>query len=221
MENLSSITKVFKRPVISHDGLKFNKLTILRDCEPTQLISGKLQRRVLCKCDCGNEKEIRLSDIKNNKITSCGCVRLQKAAERATKHGMGRSRFYNIYCGMLNRCNNINNKYYNDYGGRGIKNEFTSFEHFRDTMLESYVDGLSLERIDVNGNYNPSNCTWIPLKQQARNRRDTVRYNGGTLIDYCESNGLSCQRVRSRINSGWDIEKAVKTPLMKNQFTYK
>jgi len=204
-------TKLRKFSLKSYDGEKFGRLTILKDCGHVYFPTSRPKRRVLCLCECGTEKELTLADIKSGKIESCGCKHQEIIRKIAIKHGMKHTRFYNTFLGIKRRCNNKNEKQYKNYGGRGIKCEFPSFESFYNEMFHSYSDNLTIERIDVNGNYNALNCTWITRESQARNKRNTIRYKGEPLIDYCEKNNLSVKIIRQRMSQGWDIEKAINT----------
>lgn len=130
-------------------------------------------------------------------------------------------RLWNIYHGMKKRCLTPNCDRYKDYGGRGITichDWLLSFDNFAVWAKENgYVAGLTIERKNVDGNYDPENCEWITLKQQARNKRETinVEYQGEkkTLIEWCEELCLEYDTMHDRIiTRGWDIEKAFTTP---------
>jgi hypothetical protein len=158
-------------------GKKYNRWLILK------LYCRNKWREIIwkCKCDCGNIGYIKNSHLKNNFSKSCGC--LQK--EKITKHGMRYTKFYKHWEGMKSRCNNLNCKSYKNYGGRGIiyDSKWKKFENFKEDMYFKYVyykkiygeNHLSLEREDVNGNYNFKNCIFIPLKDQAKNRRNSFK----------------------------------------------
>lgn len=129
-------------------------------------------------------------------------------------------RLWGIYHGMKKRCLNKNDARYKDYGGRGIKickEWLLSFDNFADwAKSNGYKDDLTIERIDVNGDYEPGNCKWITLKQQARNKRDTIRvtYRGvkKPLIEWCEELGLDYDTIHDRIFArNWKVEKAFET----------
>lgn len=209
MQNQSSNAKVTNKPLKSFNGEKFSKLTVIRDCGYAYFPKSRPKRRVLCKCECGKEKELTLADVKSGRITSCGCVLSETTKKRMTKHGMRNTRFYQIYLGVKKRCEDTNNKEYHNYGGRGIKSEFISFEHFKDTMFSTYSDDLTIERKDVYGNYSPSNCEWIPMNQQNWNKRGSIKYNGIPLMKYCQENNLKYSLVKARIFRGWSIEKSI------------
>lgn len=133
-------------------------------------------------------------------------------------HGKRHTRIYSIWLNMKTRCYNKNNNYYEYYGRRGIKicNEWRdSFQAFYDWAMENgYQDGLTIDRVDTNSNYEPSNCRWTDRKQQSRNRRNNKKYtiNGEThcLSEWCEILNLNYKKVKGRLYvCHWPIEKAL------------
>lgn len=135
-----------------------------------------------------------------------------------TTHGLSNTRQYKIFFGINKRCNNKNSKQYNNYGGRGIKLEWKTFEDFWNDMKDTYQDNLTIERIDNNGNYNKENCKWITDKKQARNRRNNkmLTYKGKTkcLAEWCEMLMLTSATVNRRLRDNWSVKDAFEKPLV-------
>ena len=132
-------------------------------------------------------------------------------------HGMRRTKLYRVWCSMKERCNNTNNKSYKHYGLRGIKvcEEWAGdFKCFYDwAIANGYQEGLTIDRINVDGNYEPSNCRWVDVKTQNRNygRNHFVDYNGRKycVVELAEMYGIPYRRLLYRIKNGMDIEKAL------------
>jgi len=138
----------------------------------------------LYRCKCGAEFKTRIADVNNGKSTQCKSCRSKKAGY---KHGFANSKLYNTWRGMKERTTNVKSSSYQNYGGRGIKlcKEWYSFNGFKQWVdTTNYVDGLTIERIDVNGNYEPSNCCFITKKAQSYNKKNRIsnksRYTGVT-----------------------------------------
>lgn len=128
------------------------------------------------------------------------------------------TRLYRIYRHMLGRCNNKNDIRYDFYGGRGISvcEEWSSFEAFSEWALANgYRDDLSIDRIDVNGNYSPTNCRWSTPDEQANNKTSThyVEYRGETksIAEWAAEYDIPYKKLHKRIQNGWDIERALFT----------
>jgi len=162
-------------------GKKFGKLTIIN------VIKNKGKKTyVLCKCDCGNTKQIRLDGITSGLVVSCGCFNKEQAIKTGKKkrtHGKTHTRIYRIWRKMKERCYyEADRRKYKYYGGRGItvyEEWKNSFEKFYDwAITHGYADNLSIDRIDVNGNYEPSNCRWITMAEQQRNKRNNIKIQG-------------------------------------------
>lgn len=183
--------------------------------------SDKIHAYWLCKYDCGNTVVKSTHQLKQGLYPSCGCnpryINRPKRNNVPTHHMSG-TRLHKIWKSMRNRCNcnNPNRRDYQDYSARGIRicDEWNDFENFyRWAMANGYDPNApkgqcTLDRIDVNGNYEPSNCRWVDNVQQVRNRRKTVHltYNGETkpLTEWCETLGLNKKTVYGRLHDyGW------------------
>lgn len=194
-------------------GLKFSRWTVLRQ-------NGNTSRGAavwLCVCDCGVERGVVGSDLRKGKSISCGCARTERVASLNKSHGATGSRLYQTWGNMRGRCNNPERRGYKDYGGRGIRicDEWSDFTVFRDWAIASgYADDLSIERNDVNGNYDPQNCTWATAAVQSANRRFVSRADDGDLWWHkAQANGISGAAYRSRLYAGWPIEEAATHPM--------
>lgn len=173
-----------------------------------------------CKCDCGNVVEVVSGSLVSGNTQSCGCFRSQFAREKFTTHGMHGIKIYNVWRGMKSRCMNINTNYYSDYGGRGISvcEEWLEFINFYNWAMNSGYNGiLTLDRVDNDGNYEPDNCRWSTMKEQANNTRTNVWYEyrgeSKTLSQWSDICGIAQKRLRDRIGLGWTIERALFTPV--------
>lgn len=192
-------------------GKKINKLTII-GIEKQKSWNKKMMWYWKVKCECGNEKIVFPKYVVDGKTKSCGCY--QK--EEVTKHGKSGTRLYKIWADMKIRCNPNNSKA-KGYGDRGICvcEEWGKYELFEKWAIENgYNDHLTIERIDVNGNYSPENCKWIPRGEQVWNRRNTihVKYEGRSmsLSEACKIAGIPYMIVFNRIYKyGWSVEKAL------------
>ena len=125
-----------------------------------------------CRCDCGSERVVSRSNLKSGNTQSCGCLRRQQCRERST-HGMEGTPEYDSYINAKQRCENPHDTSFANYGGRGIRFEFKSFEEFF-AELGPRPKGLTLDRIHNDGNYRPGNVRWATRSQQARNQRPRI-----------------------------------------------
>lgn len=157
-------------------GKKFNRLTVIEEGEKR----GNFQY-YLCRCECGEIKNVRMYDLLNNATKSCGCLRRETILTQSKTHGMSGTRFYNIWSDMKQRCQNKNNVNYKNYGGRGVNicERWQKFENFKEDMYESYLKHVkkhgetetTIDRINNSGNYEQNNCRWATKKVQSTNRR--------------------------------------------------
>lgn len=182
-------------------GERYGKLVAVR-----RLPEHALSRWVL-RCDCGNKTEAYLSNVRSGQVQSCGCAGSQATiGARSLKHGHSvgfrKSRTAAAWRNAKTRCFNKKNAKYPAYGGRGITmnpewaNDFSAF--LRD--MGECPDGLTLERIDVNGNYEPGNCRWATKQEQHTNKRDSIRVGTMTLKNYAVSVGVDYKRIHYRMN---------------------
>jgi len=172
----------------------------------------------LCRCDCGTEKPVNAQHLYEGISRSCGCLGINPDAK--VTHGKSKTKVYRVWADMLQRCQNPKSCNYKFYGARGIKvcDRWQDFENFLADMGERPTEHHSIERIEVNGNYEPGNCRWATRKEQYRNRRNNrlITFQGKTLTlgDWAAEIGLSSNSLSSRINTHkWPIEKALTTPL--------
>jgi len=197
-------------------GKKFGKLTVIKRIE------NKYGHRVawLCKCDCGNETTTITSSLVRGLTTSCGCWR--KNANKT--HGLTKSPVYNSFMMMHERCYNPSEKSYHNYGGRGIKickewrNNITAFHKW--AMVNGYKKGLQIDRIDNDGNYEPSNCRWVTHRQQCNNKRNNhfIEHNGELLTIAQWARKLNIQYTtlyRWLGKNNWDLSSL--TPTQKGE----
>lgn len=199
-------------------GQRFGRL-IVKERVP----NNKGKTKWLCVCDCGGTAVVQGGNLTSGNTVSCGCVQKERAREARTTHGRTRTKLYRAWAHIKDRCQNPKGKDWNDYGGRGIKvcdEWLNSFEAFRDWALTNgYRDDLTIDRIDVNGDYEPTNCRWADAKTQGNNKRNnrviTIDSESHTLAEWANIKGVKVQSIRSRISRGWDPEKAITEPFKK------
>lgn len=186
-------------------GQRFGKLTVVKQ---VGTVSEKDRHALwLCKCDCGNTTTSVGYRLQRGDKKSCGCI----------NHHLSSTRLYNIWARMKDRCGNKNHKHYCYYGGNGVcvceewKNSFDAFYEW--AIANGYEENLTLDRIDSNGIYEPSNCRWATRHEQmlntSRNRR--ITYNGETLTvcEWAERIGVNQNTLLYRLRRGWSVERAL------------
>lgn len=200
--------------VIDLVGQQFARLTVL-----SRAGSQNKKSTWLCRCQCGKEVVVKSDNLKNGNTKSCGCQKRDStiATMQATKrtHGMSQTSEYKIWVHMKQRCENPNYGMYPEYGGRGItvcKQWSESFEAFYRDMGARPGPEYSIDRKDVNGNYEPNNCRWATDEEQSSNRRNNhyIEYNGQrkTLTQWSREVGLHPTTIRLRLRAGWSVERA-------------
>lgn len=191
--------------LIDLTGQRFGRLTVLG------LDEEKSTRKTywVCQCDCGTVKSCRSDSLKAGNIVSCGCKKREQDKINLTKHHshlQSGTRLYEAWQGMKKRCYNDHDSRYANYGGRGIKvcdewkNDFAAFYEW--SLNNGYSEELTIDRIDVNGNYEPSNCRWANVKEQCNNRTSNINIKIGnsvrTLTEWCEIFDLDYNTVNRR-----------------------
>lgn len=193
-------------------GQRFGRLTVIGYHD-----TKHGQTRWKCICDCGTEKVVYAQNLKNGDSRSCGCL-LHDFNKTLIVHGREPRRLHRIWSGMKCRCNNPTNKDYPRYGRRGITvyPEWSEFIPFREWAFASgYADDLTLDRIDVNGNYCPENCRWATPKEQANNRRNNRRitYMGKTktFSEWADQFGIDLCIFHAAMRRGRTMDEIVRT----------
>lgn len=196
-------------------GQRFGRLTV-EGVAPR--VEGHVSKciRWHAVCDCGNRGVFFGNNLRTGNSTSCGCAHREINGDVHRTHGQFGKPIYIVWSNMRLRCDNPRNKSFKNYGGRGITyaREWATFAPFWAWAKSSgYAPGLTLERIDVNGNYEPGNCTWATATAQARNRRNARRRADGVpWTDIAEQHGISSALYSSRVCKGWDDQTAATTP---------
>lgn len=201
---------------ISYIGLRSGRLVVI-DEKQAPKGSSSYHKMAVCKCDCGNIIEVRGTRIANKTIQSCGCIAIEKHTKRLTKHKMYGTRIYRIWSGMKARCFRKALPEYSRYGGRGItvckewKNDFETFHQW--AMANGYREDLTIDRINNNGNYEPTNCRWVTSKEQSRNtsKNKLLKYKGETHCAsyWAEKIGLNYRTLLTRLRKGMSVENAL------------
>ena len=193
----------YKRFKYDLTGQQFGRLKVLSNAgyRKCQKYSASLWN---CKCECGKEKIVLGNSLKSGKTISCGCYNAENSKLRSTTHGKSRTRLYDIYHKMKERCFNNASESYRYYGGRGITicepwaSDFMSFYDW--AIKNGYKENLTIERKNVDENYCPENCTWIPLENQAQNTTRThwVTYKGEKMCmtELCRRYRICSETIR-------------------------
>lgn len=210
--------------ILDLTGQQFGRLTVIKFDESS--VHSK-EKRWICRCYCGNMKSVQTSNLRSGHAMSCGCLKKESCLSnlpkefRKKKHGMSDTKLFHVYEGMIQRCENPKKPFFKDYGGRGIKvctewrsnsNNFLCW-----ALTHGYHEGLSIDRIDPNGNYCPENCRWVSNKVQMRNRRNTwkITIDGieKSTKEWCEIFKINYSTFQSRIRRGMNEKQALTAPL--------
>jgi hypothetical protein len=192
-------------------GKTFNRWTVIKDSESK---GNRGQSLVWCKCECGTVREVVKGNLKNGASKSCGCLNIERIKKRTTKHSKSNSKLYYIYNRMIYACTKPQNFDYKYYGGRGIEvceEWLNSFQAFHDWALANGYDEnapygkCTIDRIDNNGNYEPSNCRWVDMKQQSQNKRTNNKINGKCIGNIANEVGLSSSALAYRKKQGKSV----------------
>lgn len=202
-------------------GKTFGRLTVIDQAENK---NGFTYWK--CRCSCGNIVTIKGVNLKIGKTKSCGCLNRDVVIQRNKDNADGKyrnSRLYRIYYGMRTRCYNKDDIGYKAYGSRGITicdewlNDFLVFQDW--ALKNGYQDNLSIDRINNDGNYEPSNCRWVDGKTQSNNRRSNriIEYNGEerTVAEWSALTGIGRNIIYSRLREGWSVKDAITIPVGK------
>lgn len=206
---------------VIEEGEKVNRLKLIKNLGPKT--KGGC-RYGLFECNCGVVKEIEIKSVCTGKSQSCGCLSVETTANRCRTHGGSKERLYSNWEHMKDRCYNKNSDSYADYGGRGITicDEWRDYGKFREWALANgYEEGLTVERKYVNGNYEPSNCEFIPNNKQSENTRRSVfisAWGESKQAKYWEQDPrciINRHALKERIKLGWKPEEAMTTPYLR------
>lgn len=198
----------FDHRILDLRGQRFGKLVV-------ESLAGRDRRNLIvwrCKCDCGNETLAKSASLRNKVLRSakrsCGCLGPDTTRQRSTKHGRTGTPEYHTWRSMIERCENPNATGFDRYGGRGIaicRQWRESFESFLADVGERPSPAMQLDRVDNEGNYEPGNCRWATIKEQANNRRKrkpalVVEFNGQsrTLSEWAEHLGVKVGTLHCR-----------------------
>lgn len=205
--------------IVDLTGRRFGRLEVLA----LSHINEHRRKMWRCRCDCGAERVVASHHLTEGTSTSCGCYAREAASKRqkinGTTHGRSRTPIYKTWVNMKQRCANPRHPLYQFYGARGVTvcaRWLDSFEAFAADMGERPDNSLSLDRIDVTGSYEPGNCRWATIHQQANNTRLNryLEFGGKrlTITQWSRETGLAHKTIAGRVKHGWPVDKALTIP---------
>lgn len=217
---MTFIVPEFRRSV--HPGQRFFRLTVsgVPFYLPTGLKRVKVHQCVVCRCDCGTHVIVDAQAISTGNTKACGCLRKEVASARRTTHGMSHSLLYGVWQSMKERCQKPSCANYRVYGGRGISvcDAWQTPEPFISWALSSgYSEGLEIDRINNDGNYEPSNCRFVPRSVNANNKSTNIVATGfgesRTIAQWARDARcvVSYETLKRRVVSGIRLEVAIST----------
>ena len=210
-------------------GMVFGDLSVIGPAPSRRDPNGRARTFWQCKCSCGQDVVAQTTALTAGNTTHCRWCGYKQMGAKASKHHGAHTRLYNLYKEMKRRCFNQRCKVYPLYGGRGITmcDEWIGehgFEHFREWATHNGYDDTAkrgqctIDRIDNNGNYSPDNCRWTNQSVQVRNSRKCHKYEYKEdfmpLPELAEKYGIPYKNLKSRIDHGWDIHRAMTTPVI-------
>lgn len=203
-------------------GIKYGRLTPIKEVESYTAPSGGSFRKFECLCDCGKTTEVLLASLRRGLTASCGCLRAEALLKAHTKHGKTKHPLYGTWKGIKSRCLNQKDAYYQDYGGRGIEldESWVEFDNFLNDMGDK-PEGTSIDRIDNDKGYSKSNCRWATTRQQNNNQRSNriLTYNNESLSisQWARRTGINKGTLKGRANLGWATKDILTKPVRKRE----
>lgn len=207
-------------------GRRFGRLVVTSGPEQRRIPSGTTSLYWMCSCDCGNTKLVRGASLRNGTTKSCGCLQREIAGQLNLVHGYARVNckhpLFSIWTGMISRCTRQSDTVWKHYGGRGITvcDRWRTFEHFLFDMGPGWHPGLTIDRIDSQGNYEPSNCRWATHLTQNRNSSHCryLSYKGERkpasqwVEELYPVLRIKYATLMTRLYTGWPVNLALSTP---------
>lgn len=196
-------------------GKKFGMLTVIK----REQRENKKNSYWVCACDCGGRKSVRRQHLLRGDVASCGCLAAKVSSAVHKKHGIEYTKSCRVWRNMIGRCYSKNVDSYRFYGARGIR----VCKRWRESIEAFYADmgecpeGMSIERIDTNGNYCPENCTWATNEEQANNKRNIALFNYKkerlSIAQLARKTGINHGTIRTRLKLGWEFQDAITVPV--------